>query len=85
MVCAKCGKQNEDQASACAFCGALLGPAAPAPKGRPSRLATGSLVLGILGLLGLVLAVGVPWRQAAKRSACMTNVKMLAVAALMYA
>jgi len=86
MVCAQCGKENEAQASACAFCGAALATAAQVHSPRVRRLAVSSAGLGTLALLGFALTIGFArWRPVVRKQTCLSNVRQITLAALMYA
>lgn len=62
MLCPKCGKENEDDASLCTQCGATLGKQDDQPAKMSSRrksiviLAIAGIVVVILALIGVCIA-----------------------------
>jgi len=92
MVCAKCGKENENQASVCASCGArLIQPGEPTQPRKAPGIAVVSRIVRIAALVTLVLTVAMAvsfwiglWRTAAHKQACLSTVRQITLAALMY-
>jgi prepilin-type processing-associated H-X9-DG protein len=99
MLCPQCNRENPEGAAYCGFCGAQLGPPPYRPPGyAPPRAGSDKTIivlillvvgLGFLFVAGILAAIMLPAfakaRTKAQQASCLSNVKQLALANLMYA